>query len=40
MFVCYPGCSEVLHKMLLDDDVVHSKLDIVDMAPSDFEHLI
>ena len=40
MFVCYPGCSEVLHKTLLDDDVVHSKLDIVDMAPSDFEHLI
>ena len=40
MFVCYPGCSEVLHKTLLVDDVVHSELDIVDMAPSDFEHLI
>ena len=42
MFVCYPGCSAVLHKTLIKEDSneMHTELHIPDMAPSDFEHLI
>ena len=42
MFVCYPGCSAVFYKTLFKEDSneIPTELDIPDMAPSDFEHLI
>ena len=38
MLVCYLGCSEELHRIVVDEET-NNTLNIPDMAPSDFECL-